>query len=662
MPLLRCHSHHRARLYEFVVFELFLFICSADTRAQYVASPQLNIQREVSRATAAGAHELTEDDVTTLMDILVPLQLRRDDLAGATVAVVKDGKLLFAKGYGYADVEEKKPVVAEETLFRVGSISKLFTWTAVMQMVEQGKVRLDADVNQYLDFTIPATYREPITLRRLMTHTAGFEDTYKDVFVSTTAEFQPLGTYLRTHLPRRIFAPGTVPSYSNYGAALAAYIVQRICGCPFEEYVQDSIFRPLGMTQSTFVQPLPQSLEPKLATGYGVASSPPLPLQFVQTGPAGGLSTSATDIARFMIAHLQDGQFGDVHILKPETAQLMHARQFSAAETMNGMVLGFYERSVNNHRIIGHAGDLNGFHSDLYLILDANAGLFISYNSAGNSNYVDRKEVWQTFLARYFPYDPPSKPTVPSAVTDSNRVSGVYISSRRSNDSIMKPEMIADDIVVSATPEGLIQIDREKEFNGRLKLWREVGPWLYRAVNGQERVQFQRDPSGRLMMVTDSPYWVFQRASLTEDKHVNYAVLAGVVAILALTLLLWPVAAFVRRHYQRPLTLDRGQSRLRLITRVICLIDISALVAWIELLQVDPVLTTKWDPCVHAIQCLALIGAIGTVAVIYECCRSWAEPGLWIGSKVMESVIAVASIGYLWLIVNWNVMSLGLRF
>jgi CubicO group peptidase (beta-lactamase class C family) len=662
MPVLRRHSRHRARLSELVVFGLLPFICSTDTRAQHVASPPLNKQHDVSGATLARAHELTEDDVATLMDILVPLQLRRDDLAGATVAVVKDGKLLFARGYGYADVEDKKPVVAEKTLFRVGSISKLFTWTAVMQMVEQGKVRLDADVNQYLDFTIPATYPEPITLRRLMTHTAGFEDTYKDVFVSTAEEFQPLGIYLRAHLPRRMFPPGTVPSYSNYGAALAGYIVQRVSGRPFEEYVQNSIFRPLGMTQSTFVQPLPRCLQPKLATGYGIASSPPLALQFVQTGPAGGLSTSATDIARFMIAHLQNGQFADAHILKPETAQLMHARQFSAAQTTNGMAFGFYERSVNNHRVIGHAGDLNGFHSDLYLILDANVGLFISYNSAGDRNYIDRKEVWQTFLSRYFPYDPPSPPTVISAVTDSNRVRGVYISSRRSNDSIMKPEMIADDIVVSATPEGLIQIDQEKEFNGRLTLWREVGPWLYLAVNGQEHVQFQRDPSGRLMMVTDSPYWVFQRTSLSDDKRINYVVLAAVVTILAVTLLLWPAAAFFRKRYRRPITASRAKSRLRLVTRVICLIDLLTLVAWVELLQVDPVLTARWDPLVHAVQGLALIGAVGTVAVIYQCYRAWTEPRLWVGAKAMESAIAGASIGYLWLIVNWNVMSVGLRF
>ena len=134
--------------------------------------------------SAQGTHEMTAADVESFLDGIVPLQLKQNDIAGATVSVVKDGKLLFAKGYGYADVKNKKPVSAQETLFRPGSISKLFTWTAIMQLFEQGKLDLDRDINDYLDFKIPDAFGKPITLKNVLTHTPGFEEQIKDLFTT----------------------------------------------------------------------------------------------------------------------------------------------------------------------------------------------------------------------------------------------------------------------------------------------------------------------------------------------------------------------------------------------------------------------------------------------------------------------------------------------
>ena len=181
----------------------------------------------VPQTTPGNRHEMTAADVETFLDGIVPLQLGLSDIAGATVSVVKDGKLLFAKGYGYADVQKKQPVSPQDTLFRPGSISKLFTWTSVMQLSEQGKLDLDRDVNEYLDFRIPEAFGKPITLKNIMTHTPGFEEQVKDLFSYTPAS-PNLGEYLKTHIPGRIYPPGTVPAYSNYATALAGYIVERV--------------------------------------------------------------------------------------------------------------------------------------------------------------------------------------------------------------------------------------------------------------------------------------------------------------------------------------------------------------------------------------------------------------------------------------------------
>jgi len=227
---------------------------------------------EMAAPPSASARELTATDVEAFLDGMMPAQLERENIGGAVIAVVKDGKLLFAKGYGYADMEKRQPVTVDATLFRPGSISKLFTWTSVMQLVEQGKLDLDKDMNSYIDFQIPPAYGKPITLRDIMTHTAGLEETARDLFVADAQHLTPLDQYLKQHLPQRIFPPFEVPAYSNYATTLAGYIVQRVSGKPFEQYVVENIFSPLEMKRTTFVQPLPSELEPLMSKGYRKAS------------------------------------------------------------------------------------------------------------------------------------------------------------------------------------------------------------------------------------------------------------------------------------------------------------------------------------------------------------------------------------------------------
>src|SRR6476661_7265458 len=377
-------------------------------------------------------HELTVEDVHAFLDGFVPMQLEREDIAGAVVLVVKDGSILFAKGYGYSDVEKKTPVTVDATLFRPGSVSKLFTWTAVMQLVEQGKLNLDRDINEYLDFKIPAKFGKPITLRNIMTHTPGFEEQIKDLITEDAAPGATLKQHLVTHIPERIFRPGTTPAYSNYGASLAGYIVERISGRPFNDYVAENIFKPLGMTHSTFAQPLPAELKPLMSSGYRLGSGKSKPFEIIEEAPAGALAATAADLSHFMIAHLQGGTFENGQILRPETTAKMHERQFGVSPALNGMCLGFYEESRNGHRIIGHGGDTIYFHSDLHLMPDTGLGFLVLYNSAGKGDISPRTALWEHFLDRYFPYTPSKVEKLATADADAKTVTGHYLSSRRS--------------------------------------------------------------------------------------------------------------------------------------------------------------------------------------------------------------------------------------
>ncbi|MBV9317000.1 MAG: serine hydrolase, partial [Gammaproteobacteria bacterium] len=277
----------------------------------------------LATAETAAAVPLTATDANAWLDGYLPYALKTGDIAGAVVAIVKDGEILTARGYGYADVAARKPVDPKLTLFRPGSVSKLFTWTAVMQLVEAGKIDLDADVNQYLDFKIPARDGKPITMRNLMQHTAGFEEQAKGV-ITENPKAPGFEALLKAWIPERVFAPGTTPAYSNYGASLAGYIVQRLSGEPFDSYIEKHIFDPLEMRHSSFRQPLPPELAPLMSNGYRTASGEPGGFEIVGPAPAGGLSSPGEDMAHFMIAHLQGGEFHGQRILAAATAQLMH--------------------------------------------------------------------------------------------------------------------------------------------------------------------------------------------------------------------------------------------------------------------------------------------------------------------------------------------------
>jgi CubicO group peptidase (beta-lactamase class C family) len=227
-------------------------------------APGLFPTHAASAATGLG----NPAEVEAFFDGAMAAEMSARHIPGAVVSVVEDGQVLFNKGYGFADLENQTLVDPQRTLFRAGSVSKLFGATAVMQLAEQGKLDLDADVNTYLDFKIPATFPQAITLKNLLTHTAGFEDIGQDLFNLNAEEIQTLGQYLKTHIPARVFPPGKLAAYSNYGAALAAYIVEGVSGLPFTEYVEKNIFTPLGMSHSTFLQPLPADLAGDLSSGY----------------------------------------------------------------------------------------------------------------------------------------------------------------------------------------------------------------------------------------------------------------------------------------------------------------------------------------------------------------------------------------------------------
>lgn len=643
-----------------VSFSIIVCLLATSVWCQIPAAPSAREgEKPVTAEKTTGTHELTASDVEAFLDGIVPLQLKQDDLAGATIAVVKDGKVLFARGYGYADVKQKRPVSAEQTLFRPGSVSKLITWTAVMQLFEKGMLDLDRDVNEYIDFKIPDAFGKPITLKNILTHTPGFEEQIKDLFSAEGAP-PPLGQYLKTHLPSRIFPPATIPAYSNYGAALAGYIVERVSARPFNQYVEENIFNPLGMTQSTFVQPLPATLTGQMSNGYRLGSDEPKEFEVVNVPPAGSLSSTASDMARFIIAHLQDGQFGDARILKPETARLMHSRLFALDDAANAMAYGFYEESRNGRRIIGHAGDTQYFHSDLHLILDAGVGFFISYNSLGRGGISPRTVLWEAFLDRYFPAAQPSEPTLVSAAQDAKSVSGKYMLSRRSGSSFLKTASLVGQLTVSAVENGSIEVAELPAANGRPKRWREVASMTFLEENGWDKLIFKPDGNGRMQMILPYPFFVGQRVGFFENGKILLPVVVVSLLVMLLTLLFWPISWLVRRHYGHKLDLTRKEWWLRLLVRIdfilILVFAISIVGLVIYGLEHLWVFSDQGNKYFRLIQLIGIVGAVGTLLVILNAVQSWTSKTKRIWGKLQATVWLLACLGFLWFAFAGNLL------
>ena len=613
---------------------------------------------------ASAAHELTGADLEAFLDGMMPSQLQRENIAGAAISVVKDGKLIFAKGYGFSDVEKRTLVTADSTLFRPGSISKLFTWTSVMQLAEQGKLDLDKDVNEYLDFKIPPAYGKPITLKNILTHTAGFEELGRDLFVSDAQHMHSLEQFLKHHVPDRIFPPGVVPAYSNYATALAGYIVQRVSGKPFDQYAQDNIFSPLDMQRTTFVQPLPDNLKPLMSNGYKKASEKVQPFEFVEASPAGSVSTTAKDMCNFMIAHLQNGRFGDKQILKPETAKQMHSRLYGTDDRLNAMAYGFYEESRNGKRIIGHGGDTVFFHSDLHLILDENVGFFVSYNSAGQGETSPRTILFEAFLDRYFPFTLPAGEKAEHAMADAKEIAGFYKGSRRFDSSFLTLTTPLGEPRVIANTDSTISVEPLKGPNGELKKFEEIAPFLYREVHGQDHIGFKKDAGGRWQFQLDYPFFIFQKVGLFENKFFNIGLLGFGLGVVGLTVLLWPVAAIVRKHYGKPLDYPPPGGRFRLFTRIVCILFVVFYGGWLSVLSLsdDPNGINGLPPWIIAFGILGVICTVGTVLVWLNAVRSVRNPSRWIWTKLHDLILALACLGLVWFAFTWNLMNFNIHY
>ena len=431
-----------------------------------------------------------EAEIENFFDGFLSAQLLSYRIPGAALAIVHGGEILHCKGYGLANIRTGQPIRARKTLFRIASVSKPIVYTATMQLVEEGSLSLHGDVNDYLkSFKIPKPFGKAVTLAHLMTHTPGFEDTYFRKWSQKMKRFPTLREYLSQNRPACIRPPGETYGYSNYGASLAGYLIERATNTTYETYLEKNIFKPLGMKNTTARQPLPKKFKKHMAVSY--RNGRPIGFELILDSPAGAISSTAEDMAKFMIAHLGWGPKRGQPILSEESFNAMHERQFAHHKMLDGHTFGFVHEVINGERVISHSGAMVAFRTRMIMLPDLELGLFVAYTSGRGSEA--GRQLKGVFLDRCLPKkEPPETKQFIRSAKAQEGLAGWYRKTRYSHTSAAKVAgLLGATLPLSLDGSNLSFLHSR---------WRPIAPDVYEEITRHEhprRLAFKRKPRSK---------------------------------------------------------------------------------------------------------------------------------------------------------------------
>ena len=438
-------------------------------------------------ALAAGCATFPPRDFGAFVDSVMRREMQRDGIPGAAFVFVRDGRVVYMKGYGVADDASGRPVDPERTIWRIGSITKTFTATAVMQLVERGQVQLQADVNDYLaGVRVPATYPLPVTVADLLMHTAGFDEIRPGTHAASEREVLPLAAFLGPRLVR-VRPPGSTIVYSTYGMTLAGLLIEEVTHERYDEYVRKHVTAPLGMTRTMIA--VPEALHGDVAVGYERKNGALVaqPWEWYHTTPASSLNSTAADMARYLIAHLRS---------QPEMLRQQHTMD----ARMPGVTLGFFEDYVGSLRVVEHGGNMAGFSAQLTMIPDDRAGFFIVHHFEGSHL---RDNVKEEILRKLYPAARTRKPVPPPPADFAARAAafaGRYVPMTSCHSC--QPRSASMILEVTAEGDAL-------RFSG--KRWIEVAPLAFVREDGTGIIVFRTDEKGEVATMLPGGFWSFEK-------------------------------------------------------------------------------------------------------------------------------------------------------
>ncbi|MBD2307764.1 serine hydrolase [Chroococcidiopsis sp. FACHB-1243] len=661
-----------------VVIILSLSLSGLPTWAQSISDEVQVLDRQPQQpvsepeqpvSPAPGAPGLNDPrEFEAFVDKFFQEEMSKTHIPGGAISVVRDGKVFFAKGYGYANVEQKIPVAADKTLFRVASLSKLFTATAAMQLYERGMLQLDEDVNQYLiDFQLKNPYPEPVKVAQLMTHTDGTSQRRIGLAARSAQEIQPLGDYLAARMPPIFWPPGKLYNYSSHSTALLGYLVQKISGLPFAEYIDKNIFQPLSMPRSAFVQPPPLSLAKDLAVGYQYQNGnfKPVPYLYLNIAPAASLQTTAIDMAHFAIAHLQLGRYENARILKPDTVRLMHQTHFTQHPLLPGTAYEFHERLENGIRSLTHLGSLRGYSSSLTLLNDQNIGIFTATNSFSGIH----EKFLSQFFDRYFPVITPARKQPLSLNEEQlNRFAGIYRDLEYPRDTFAKVSAPFKHIKIEKGDNGTLLVRSPSLFflgNAPKIGLIPVEPLLFQRANDEAFTGFGEDSSGRIAFAFNPIFPVigtFERIHWYETVWVQLGIVGFCAVMFLSAAIIYPILPLIRRWRGKQFRVERRLSQAWILAGLIGTLNLVFLIGFPLSLWLYGVWKLVYGVPVVAIAflCIPLLTTVLTLGLFIFTAVAWRNNYWSLMRRAHYSFITLAALMFIPFLTYWNF--LGFQF
>ena len=594
----------------------------------------------ISTSTVTASPPISRENVKAFFDSDFLIEHQNHGMVGAVVSVVKDGEVLYKGGYGYANLEDRIPADPDDSLFRIASITKPFVWTAIMQLYEQGRLDLDDDVNKHLStFQLPDTFDEPVRIRHLLTHTPGFEDQAVGMNAESPESTLSVEEYLRTRTPARVYPPGTVASYSNWGTTLAGRIVEEISGQAWDSYVDENILKPLAMNSTNPFSPPADELMSRHAKSYVEISGQyhAMPYESMNDAPAGVMSTTADDMTRFMIAHLGDGD----GILSPDTAATMRQPLFVANEALPAMAYGFYHNSRNGQRWYGHGGDTNQFHSQVAMFPAHNLGVFVAYNSDPAS--WTRDHVIPAFVDYFFPgeFQPRPRETIEVSLEE---YEGEYIPLRRSHTKFEKLSILVTSATIAAVESELV-VDNQSR-------WKATGKDVFTGSNFGQSLAFSRGENGEITHVSIvAPLGTYEKVSGL-DAPGNQRILIALMLAIALAAAAGYAYKFLFPPTGTPLPANVAVSGWLHAVLIVCLYIVLVMALTGDVNEFVLGVPARFHWMLYAMITNCALGLF----VIYSCVILWKDAVSSAAVRLRYSLVALMSVINLWFAQHFNIL------
>lgn len=595
-------------------------------------------------SSATQADRIDDVVLKAYLDGVIDTAMEENNIAGAVVGVMVNNKVVVKKGYGYADLEQKIEVDPNKTLFRIGSVSKLFTYLSLMQLHEQGKLNLEANIQDYLpNLEIATNYAEPIRVKNLFTHTAGFEDRIIGLFGDSEDSLKPYSQVLAEQMPARVREPGLVSSYSNHSLGIAGLIIENVSGMSWAEYVQQNILDPLGMDYATAFQPVPEKLKEYSAKGYVWQNGKHVekPFEYVPLGAAGTMSASADAMMNFLSMQLNGGSANGETIISAETLAQMQSDLYSVHPKLNSWMYGYAGSNGHGIEAFGHDGATLRFFTLFLMIPDTDTGIFVSTNTSGGGKVL--QAVMNGLLERYQPMDFDIEPL--SNPSDAADVVGTYITYRHAYTTAGKINLVNGAVAVaSGTNAGEITLNYGVDGP---KTAIEIEPKLFQIVDTDTKVYFDTDKHGLQRMFIGSAGGSFYKVSGMDDPNTQ----AGLL-VIALVLMLWALIRFPIQRLRSSRQPSAAEHRARLSYWWFSLLGLVILMGILGNAN-ENILFGLSDAIIAFLNLSYFVLLLGFFVVV-NTARLMPDIGTERSVKFIHAVRAIFALVFCWMLYYWN--------